>query len=200
MDKQQYIREDSSTREMRRMKKPLKNVELNLISELMKNSRRSDRELAKVLGISQPTVTRIRTRLEKEGYIKEYTMIPDFLKLGYTIMGATLLGLNEPFTEERTQEVRKIVTKIEEDNPYASLLAVNCLGDSKNRLFITFYENYGDYVEALKITRQIPLVNVESIQSLLVDLNDENNYRVLSMSPIAKHLQARLGKKVSSRK
>jgi DNA-binding Lrp family transcriptional regulator len=40
----------------------------------MKNSRRSDRELALVLGISQPTVTRLRTRLEKEGIIKEYTM------------------------------------------------------------------------------------------------------------------------------
>jgi DNA-binding Lrp family transcriptional regulator len=34
------------------------NVELRLISELMQNSRRSDRELARALGISQPTVTR----------------------------------------------------------------------------------------------------------------------------------------------
>ena len=36
----------------------LKDVELKLFSELMKNSRRSDRELAKVIGVSQPTVTR----------------------------------------------------------------------------------------------------------------------------------------------
>ena len=198
MNKRDYRQEDSSTSEMRRMKKPLKDVELRLISELMKNSKRSDRELAKVLGMSQPTVTRIRTRLEKEGYIKEYTIIPDFSRLGYTIMGATLLGLSEPFTEERNNEVRQTVTKIEEGKPHASLLAVSCLGDGKNRLFITFYENYGDYVEAMRLTRQIPLVNVETIQSFLVDLNDETNYRVLSMSAIAKHLQARLGKKVSS--
>ena len=198
MNKRDYRQEDSSTSEMRRMKKPLKDVELRLISELMKNSKRSDRELAKVLGMSQPTVTRIRTRLEKEGYIKEYTIIPDFSRLGYTIMGATLLGLSEPFTEERNNEVRQTVIKIEEDKPHASLLAVNCLGDGKNRLFITFYENYGDYVEAMRLTRQIPLVNVETIQSFLVDLNDETNYRVLSMSAIAKHLQARLGKKVTS--
>jgi DNA-binding Lrp family transcriptional regulator len=61
----------------------LSNVELRLISELMKNSRRSDRELGKVLGISQPTVSRMIKKLEKEGVIKEYNMMPDFAKLGY---------------------------------------------------------------------------------------------------------------------
>jgi DNA-binding Lrp family transcriptional regulator len=50
-------------------------LDLKLIAELMKNSKQSDRELAKKLGVSQPTVTRTRTRLEKEGYIKEYTLI-----------------------------------------------------------------------------------------------------------------------------
>jgi DNA-binding Lrp family transcriptional regulator len=83
------------------MKKALKDVELRPISELMKNSRRSDRELAKVLAVSQPTVTRIRTRLEKEGCIKEYTMIPDFSQLGYQMMDVTLLKLREPERERR---------------------------------------------------------------------------------------------------
>lgn len=44
----------------------MKDVELKLISELLKNSRRSDRELAKTLGVSQPTVSRTLKRLEKE--------------------------------------------------------------------------------------------------------------------------------------
>jgi len=47
----------------------LKDVELKFISELMKNSRRSDRELARVLGLSQPTVGRMMKKLEKEGII-----------------------------------------------------------------------------------------------------------------------------------
>ena len=195
MNERKCRQEDSSTIEMKRMKNPLRDVELRLISELMKNSRRSDRGLAKVLGISQPTVTRTRTRLEKEGYIKEYTMIPDFRALGYTIMGATLLDLGEPFIEERFKEIRETTIKIEENNPHASLLAVNGLGINKNRLFISFYENYADYAEAMKLRRQIPFVDVERMESLLVDLNDETNYRVLSMSAIAEHLQARLGKK-----
>lgn len=43
----------------------MKAVDSKLLYELMKNSRRSDRELAKVLGISQPTVSRRRIALEK---------------------------------------------------------------------------------------------------------------------------------------
>jgi DNA-binding Lrp family transcriptional regulator len=48
----------------------LKDVELKLLSELLKDSRRSDRELAKVVGVSQLTVTRVRSKLEKSGVIK----------------------------------------------------------------------------------------------------------------------------------
>jgi DNA-binding transcriptional MocR family regulator len=55
-------------------KTKLKNTETGLISELMKNSRRSDRQLAKALNVSQPTVTRTMTKLEREGIIKEHTL------------------------------------------------------------------------------------------------------------------------------
>jgi DNA-binding Lrp family transcriptional regulator len=44
----------------------LKDVDLKILSELMKNSKASDRQLAKKIGVSQPTVTRRRARLERE--------------------------------------------------------------------------------------------------------------------------------------
>jgi len=50
---------------------------MKLLSELIKGSSRSDRELARVIGTSQPTVTRARAKLEKEGFIEEYTIIPN---------------------------------------------------------------------------------------------------------------------------
>jgi len=62
---------------------------LRLVSEMLKNSKKSDRELAGILAVSQPTVSRTRARIEKE-YIKTYTIIPDFKKLGYEIMAFTL--------------------------------------------------------------------------------------------------------------
>ncbi len=78
----------------------MKDIELKLLSELMKNSRRSDRELAKTIGISQPTVTRVRQKLEKEGVIKEYTTVPDFSKLGFGIMAVMMFKLKALSAEE----------------------------------------------------------------------------------------------------
>lgn len=173
----------------------MKDVELRLISELMKNSRRSDRELAKVLGVSQPTVSRTIKKLEKEGYIKEYTIIPDFSKLGYEIMGITSIALREQPQKEGFKEIRKMTAEVEKSHPHASLMAVNGIGPKKNTLFITFYENYSAYSEALKLTRQLPFANVDSIESFLVNLDDETNYRLLSMSAIAQHLVKKSQKK-----
>jgi DNA-binding Lrp family transcriptional regulator len=51
---------------------------MSLLLELLKDSKRSDRELAKVLGVSQPTVSRMRSRLVKEGVIRDFTVVPDF--------------------------------------------------------------------------------------------------------------------------
>jgi DNA-binding Lrp family transcriptional regulator len=48
----------------------MKGVEVRIIAELMKNCRRSDRELAQAIGVSQPTVSRTIERLEREGVIK----------------------------------------------------------------------------------------------------------------------------------
>ena len=57
-----------------------------LLLEYLKDSKRSDRQLAKTVGVSQPTITRMRSRLVREGMIKEFTVIPDFARMGYTIM------------------------------------------------------------------------------------------------------------------
>ena len=79
---------------------------LTLVRELLKNSKRSDREIAKRLGLSQATITRTRAQLKKEGYIKTYTVIPDFAKLGYEILAFTFSKLKSYPT---TEEAEKIV-------------------------------------------------------------------------------------------
>jgi len=59
-----------------------------LLFALIKNSKRSDRELAKSLGISQPTTTRLRKILEKEA-IQQYTVIPNLSYLDFEIIAFT---------------------------------------------------------------------------------------------------------------
>ena len=62
----------------------MNDTELKVIIELLKNSRRSDRELSKAIGVSQPTVSRTIDKLKKQGYIKEFTIIPDFKKTWFS--------------------------------------------------------------------------------------------------------------------
>ena len=197
MNERKHGQKDSRTSEMVQLKEPLRDVELRLISELMKNSRKSDRELAKIMGVSPSTVTRARTRLEKTGVIREYTMIPDFCALGYNIMGATRFELRGEPIDERTKETRQTVIDAE-DSLRVNLMAVEGLSGDQNRMSVNFYESYSDYDEAMKLLKQVRVVNFDRIDTFLVDLNNKRNYRILSMSAMAKNLQRRLGKKVLS--
>lgn len=70
--------------------KELKQIDYKLLFELMKDSHRSDRQLAKALGVSQPTVTRRRSMLEKN-YIEGYTIIPKFGQIGFELAAFTFL-------------------------------------------------------------------------------------------------------------
>jgi DNA-binding Lrp family transcriptional regulator len=74
--------------------KELKTIDYKLLFELMKDSHRSDRQIAKALEVSQPTVTRRRAMLE-ESYIDGYTVLPKFGQIGFEIAALTFMK-NKP--------------------------------------------------------------------------------------------------------
>jgi DNA-binding Lrp family transcriptional regulator len=171
----------------------LKDIEVKVLAELMKNSRKSDRELAKAIGVSQPTVTRTRTKLEKKGIIKEYTLIPDFKQLGYQIMAVVFMGKPETRNRKESEELRNAAVELEKKTPKASLMVVDGIGLGKGRMLIFLYKDYGSYTKGLQTIRSLPHVEAEELESFLVDLEDERNFRVLSMRQLARHFQT-LGK------
>ena len=63
-----------------------KELMIKTLFELIKNSKRSDREIARSLSLWQSTITRYRKTLEKEGMIREYTIIPNLKKMGYQVL------------------------------------------------------------------------------------------------------------------
>ena len=73
------------------MKKVMKKV----LVEMLKDSKRSDRKLAEIVGVSQPTVTRTRSKLVQKGVIKEFTVIPDLAEIGYEIVAFTLVRFSQ---------------------------------------------------------------------------------------------------------
>ena len=116
----------------------MKKKEMQLLVELIKNSSRSDRKLAKILGTSQPTVTRMRNKLIKEGFIQEFTVIPDFAKMGFEIVAVTLTKIK--FDPELSERLKKCVMT----RPNVVFCA-GCEGLGKNRICISFHKDYADY-------------------------------------------------------
>lgn len=87
--------------------KGLKPIDYKLLFELMKDSHRSDRQLAKALGVSQPTVTRRRTMLEKN-YIEGYTIIPKFGQIGFEIAAFTFLKSKIKQKTDKDEAIKKM--------------------------------------------------------------------------------------------
>ena len=167
----------------------MRETELRVISELMKNSRRSDRELAKVLGISQPTVSRTIEKLEKEGIIKEYTVIPDFQKLGYNIVAITLGNIKEEFRKpEMLDEARRKFIKNFEKSAFEVVLDERGMGFGYDGVIISFHKSYSEYVDFKRWVEQMPFINALRLDSFLIDLNDKEHHRYLTFSFLAKHL------------
>ena len=177
----------------------MKNVELEIIAELMKNSRRSDREIAKALGISQPTVSRLISRLQKEGIIKEYTMIPDFCKLGFNLMSIIMFKL-KAINSEEILELHKAAHELDnqERRPYFAIM--DGIGLGKNLAVFSFHENYGDYATYIKEVKEAAhskmkaYINSLDVEGFLIDLNYKYHYQPITFSRIAVNLQARAPK------
>jgi DNA-binding Lrp family transcriptional regulator len=141
----------------------------------MKDSRRSDRELAKALGVSQPTVTRTRARLEKEKVIKEYTMVPDFHKLGFQILAITFLAVEK---EPDSQEF--------EGNPFHNVLMIEKgLGLKHSHVVISLHQDYSSYADFERSLKQNSWT-VKNSASFLVNLNDAHG--LFSFSALTKQL------------
>jgi DNA-binding Lrp family transcriptional regulator len=163
----------------------LKDVDLKLISELMKNSRRSDRDLARALGVSQPTVTRVRTRLEREGMIREYTVVPDYARLGFEIASITFARLNEPMSQEAIEQIRETTKEREKKNPAATILAMNGIGCDAERVVVALHKDYSEFTEFLRFVKQFPEVKVDELKSFIIDLSDKTHFRSLTFSVLA---------------
>jgi DNA-binding Lrp family transcriptional regulator len=154
----------------------------------MKNSRRSDKEIAKDVGVSQPTVTRARKRLEKEGVIKEYTIIPDFRKLGFEIAAVTLVKFMRELSAKELEEARKYSKDYEKKRSGAVLMAMNGIGLGYSRIFISFHKNYASYVKDINDIWSIPNVDQRRLDSFVISLLDEKHFQPLTLSVIANYL------------
>jgi len=185
--KQEMVRDPEGER------RELKDTETALVSELIKNSRRSDRELARAIGVSQPTVSRMIKRLEKEGVVNEYTMIPDFRKLGYNLCAFIFLKLKE-LPPEGVESAREAARETLSHTPSVILLLERGIGLGRGGVMICLYKDYASYAEHRNMIREFPFIVPSEVDSFLIDLNDEVHYRYLTFASVAKDLLTSIGK------
>ncbi len=151
----------------------LKELERKLLSELMKNSRRSDRELAKTIGVSQPTTTRLRTKLEKEGYIKEYTILPNFNKIGYTIMALNFIKLDPKLTYREIEGFRKMHPDTMGKDPFGVVLIQRGIGLGYDSVIVSFHQDYASYDAFRKHIKQSMGANITEVNTFLINLEND---------------------------
>ena len=162
---------------MRKSSGSTKERMMRLLLEYLRDSKRSDRELAKVVGVSQPTITRMRSRLVKEGIIREFTVIPDFVRMGFEIFALTFVKMRPGIlTSETMEEARKYATKF----PNA-IFASTGEGLGMTGVIISLHKSYTDYHKKLNLLRVDWKDFTEDIQSFVVTLQ-EGQFKRFSLS------------------
>jgi DNA-binding Lrp family transcriptional regulator len=160
--------------------KRTRNTERKLLAELLKNSKKSDRELAKVLGVSQPTVSRTRDKLRKEGLIREYTIVPDFAKLGYEIMAITIAKAKATLSPSEQEKAKKLVL----ENPRVIFVA-GAEGMGKNGVMISLHKSYSDFRNFTTDLKFRSEGYMEDVDTMIVSLESPMIVKPLSLAYLA---------------
>jgi DNA-binding Lrp family transcriptional regulator len=153
----------------------LKELEMKLLYELMKNSRRSDRELAKAVGVSQPTVSRYLERMQKDFGIT-FTATADLGKAGFEIIALT-------FGRKETERIEpKKVQELLEEHRNSIIFATTGESSGKvaERMMISVHKSYSDYVRFRRYLQQEWQGLVLISGSFLISLKSDKTIRPLS--------------------
>ncbi len=162
----------------------LKLNELRLICALIRDSRRTDRELAKIVGVSQPTISRIRQKLEKEGYM-DYAGIPNLQKLGFEIVAMTFGNWKyDRYPDTRVASAREFV----KTHPNLIFLSSG-KGMNSDRVAITVHRDYTDYTKFLSEVRTDWGEYMEITGSFLISLRQDEPLRSFTFTNLADILE-----------
>jgi len=162
----------------------LRPVDCELLRELMKDSRRSDRQLAKAVRASQPTVTRRRLRLEKD-FIEAYTTIPKFEKIGFELVAFTFVKsrFREAGLEEKEEARRKGKEWIMKQPN--CIFAVSGQGMGWDDLCISFHKSYSDFAKFKRSLNTEGADFITDSESFIAVLDSKNDIKPFNFKYLA---------------
>jgi len=164
-----------------------KNKEILVLRELLRNSKRSDRELGKILKTSQPTVTRTRKILEKK-IIRTYTVIPEFAKIGYEMIAFTFAKA-KTYRREDTEKMLHRSKEWTAKRPNV-VMASDGEGLGKDTVVVSLHRNYSEYANFMRGFAVDWADYVSDFQSFIVSLRDGMAIKPFDLKYLADDIQA----------
>jgi len=137
--------------------------EKQVLTELLKNCKIGDQEIARRLKTSRPTIFKIRERLEREGVIKGYTPIINFEKINLNLQAVILYRWRD---YSRIQDLEKI-TKFIKSQPEVILFIKGEGMGSKTDLIISIHEDIKDYERFIRKIKFEWKDNIENVEVFL---------------------------------
>jgi len=136
----------------------------------MKNAKRSDREIARVLGSSQPTITRSRARLEKD-FIQGYTALPKWRNIGFRIVAFTFVKTKIEYVEpeKREESLSKVKKWFAEQSNV--IVAIQGQGMGWDGIIVSVHKDYLDFAEWTRKHNSECSEFLTDTQSFISDLN-----------------------------
>jgi DNA-binding Lrp family transcriptional regulator len=143
----------------------MKKNEKRVFIELLKGGRIPDKHIAKSLDIAQPTVTRIRQKLEKQKYITSYVPDVDLEKIGVNLVVLTLFTILD-FT--KAERIKKSVLPYLNRIPQVVFLAEGEGLRGKTSMILSMHKNYDDYQNMILDLRQKFGKFVDGIEQFII--------------------------------
>lgn len=144
-------------------------VRQRLLFELIKCSRRSDKELSKVIGCTRATVYRRRKELERERLIKEYTVVPDLAKMGYEICAFTFLSWREYPSEDELLIGREWLARM------PNILFCSAGEGLATNLVVSLHRDFADFSSFIDFLRRSSQPKLDKLHFFIVPLTRKDS-------------------------
>lgn len=139
----------------------LKTREREVFFELLKDGRKPDKAIAKKIGTTQPTVTRTRHKLEKDGYIQAYYARPSFTLCDLNVFVITFFRWKDYSQQE---PLKNIIKDLRASTKIIAFGRGNGLG-GRTAFVLSAHSNLKDYEDFL--------VGVKAKWGQYIDLFDQ---------------------------
>ncbi|GGE86839.1 Lrp/AsnC family transcriptional regulator, leucine-responsive regulatory protein [Chishuiella changwenlii] len=125
----------------------LDNLNLSILNELMHNSRITNTELGKKIGLTSPAVAERIKKMEEAGIIKSYSIDVDYEQLGINenvIIGIDIQYCNIPKFIEEVENINGVISVMKSTGDFCVIVHLIAKNMSKLEEVITKFSKHGN--------------------------------------------------------